>query len=112
MMAAGQHDMTKIVGTKGKISVNVNLIINLVELSEPIGIRHEIPPHYYSRFKQAFVVKANEFTKYCLDDKPLLFKLVGTVQAVKIGCTLQESLRTEKKLWFNKIGRRVEHMQL
>lgn len=112
MMAAGQHDMTEVVGTEGKISVNANPIKNLVELSEPTGIRREIPPHYYGRFEQAFVVEANEFTECCLDDKPLPFKLAGAVQAVKIGCALQESLRTGKKLWFDETGRRVEHAQL
>lgn len=112
MMAAGQHDMTEIVGTEGKISVNVNPIMNLVELSEPTGIRREIPPHYYGRFEQAFVVEANEFTECCLDDKPLPFEFAGAVQAVKIGCALQESLRTGKKLWFDETGRRVEHAQL
>lgn len=112
MMAAGQHDMTEVVGTEGKISVNANPIANLVELSEPTGIRREIPPHYYGRFEQAFVVEANEFTECCLDDKPLPFKLAGAVQAVKIGCALQESLRTGKKLWFDETGRRVEHAQL
>lgn len=112
MMAAGQHDMTEVVGTEGKISVNANPIANLVELSEPTGIRREIPQHYYGRFEQAFVVEANEFTECCLDDKPLPFKLAGAVQAVKIGCALQESLRTGKKLWFDETGRRVEHAQL
>ena len=112
MMAAGQHDMTEIVGTEGKISVNTNPIMNLVEMSEPTGIRREIPPHYYGRFEQAFVVEANEFTECCLDDKPLPFEFAGAVQAVKIGCALQESLRTGKKLWFDETGRRVEHAQL
>jgi myo-inositol 2-dehydrogenase/D-chiro-inositol 1-dehydrogenase len=112
MMAAGQHDMTEVVGTEGKISVNANPIANLVELSEPTGIRREIPQHYYGRFEQAFVVEANEFTECCLDDKPLPFKLAGAVQAVKIGCALQESLRTGMKLWFDETGRRVEHAQL
>lgn len=92
MMAAGQHDMSEIIGTDGKLTINANPITNFVEMSESTGIRREIPPHYYGRFEQAFVTEANEFTAACLDDLKLPFKLTGAVQAVKIGCALQESL--------------------
>jgi len=112
MMAAGQHDMTEIIGTKGKITVNANPMTNLVEMSESSGIRREIPPHYYGRFEQAFVTEANEFTECCLDGKELPFKLSGAVDAVRIGCALQESLRSGKKIWFDEAGRRVEQAQL
>lgn len=107
MMAAGQHDMTTIVGTKKQLSVNANPMTNLLEVSEDTGIRREIPPHYYGRFEQAFVVEANEFTACVLDDKPVPVKLEGSVQAVRIGCALQESLRTGRKIWFDEAGNRV-----
>ncbi|KAK5012544.1 hypothetical protein LTR16_002507, partial [Cryomyces antarcticus] len=94
MMAAGQHDMTEIIGTEGKLSINANPIGTLVEMSEPTGIRREIPPHCYGRFEQAFVTEATEFTAACLDDSKLPFKLTSAVQAVKIGCALQESLNS------------------
>jgi len=45
MMAADQHGTTEIIGTIGKITVNTNPMTNLVEMSEPTGIRREIPPH-------------------------------------------------------------------
>jgi myo-inositol 2-dehydrogenase/D-chiro-inositol 1-dehydrogenase len=112
MMAAGQHDMTEIIGTKGKITVNANPLTNLVEMSEATGIRREIPPHYYGRFEEAFVTEANEFTECCLDGKRLPFRLQGAVEAVRIGCALQESLRTGRKIWFDETGRRVEQAQL
>ena len=108
MMAAGQHDMTEIIGTDGKLVVNGTPQTNLVEMHEPSGVRREIPPHYYGRFSEAFVTESNEFTESCLDDKPLPFKLTGAVQAVKIGCALQESLRSGKKIEFDEIGNRVE----
>jgi myo-inositol 2-dehydrogenase/D-chiro-inositol 1-dehydrogenase len=112
MMAAGQHDMTEIIGTKGKLTVNANPLTNLLEMSEPSGIRREIPPNYYGRFEQAFVTEANEFTECCLENKKLPFKLSTAVDAVKIGCALQESLRTEKKICFDETGRRTEYARL
>ena len=108
MMAAGQHDMTEVIGTEGKLVVNGAPQANLVELHEATGIRREIPPHYYGRFGEAFVTEANEFTECILDDKPLPFKLTGAVQAVKIGCALQESLRNGKKIEFDEIGNRIQ----
>lgn len=83
-----------------------------VELHEPSGVRREIPPHYYGRFSEAFVTESNEFTECCLDDKPLPFKLTGAVQAVKIGCALQESLRSGQKIEFDELGYRIEKARL
>jgi myo-inositol 2-dehydrogenase/D-chiro-inositol 1-dehydrogenase len=108
MMAAGQHDMTEIVGTEGKLAVNANPVGSLVEMYEPQGVRREIPQDYYGRFENAFVTEANEFTAACLDNNKLPFKLTGAVQAVKIGCALQESLNTGKKIYFDETGRRIE----
>ena len=112
MMAAGQHDMTEIIGTEGKLVVNGTPQTNLVEMHEASGVRREIPPHYYGRFAEAFVTESNEFTECCLDNKPLPFKLTGAVQAVKVGCALQESLRSGKKIEFDEIGNRVEKARL
>ncbi|KAK8200523.1 hypothetical protein HDK77DRAFT_230578 [Phyllosticta capitalensis] len=112
MMAAGQHDMSEIIGTAGKLSVNANPQGTLVEMHEPNGVRREIPQHYYGRFEHAFVTEANEFTAACLDNTKLPFKLSGAVQAVKIGCALQESLNSGKKIWFDETGRRIEKANL
>jgi myo-inositol 2-dehydrogenase/D-chiro-inositol 1-dehydrogenase len=112
MMAAGQDDATEIIGTEGKLQVNAQPIANLVNIYEAGGVRREIPPHYYGRFEQAFVTESNEFTACCLDNTPLPMKLSGAVQAVKIGCALQEALVTGKKIWFDEVGRRTEKAQL
>ncbi|KAI0097577.1 hypothetical protein GGR51DRAFT_540781 [Nemania sp. FL0031] len=108
MMAAGQHDMTEIIGTDGKLAVNANPQGSLVEMYESQGVRREIPSDYYGRFEHAFVTEANEFTAACLDDMPLPFKLSGAVQAVRIGCALQESLNSGQKIFFDEAGQRVE----
>ncbi|CAK7221603.1 hypothetical protein SEUCBS140593_004622 [Sporothrix eucalyptigena] len=107
MMASGQHDMTEIIGTEGKISVNQNPVGHLVDVWESSGIRREIPQDYYGRFELAFVAEANEFTEACLDDKPLKSRLQGAVQALAISVALQESLRSGKKIYYDETGRRL-----
>jgi myo-inositol 2-dehydrogenase/D-chiro-inositol 1-dehydrogenase len=112
MMAAGQEDSTEIIGTEGKLSVNTHPAMNLVNIYEPNGIRREIPQHYYDRFEEAFVTEAKDFTTSCLDDTSVPLKLDGAVQAVRIGCALQESLISGKKILFDKDGKKVERASL
>ncbi|TDZ14244.1 scyllo-inositol 2-dehydrogenase [Colletotrichum orbiculare MAFF 240422] len=112
MMAAGQEDTTEIFGTRGKVAVNTQPQLNLVNLYEPTGIRREIPPDYYGRFREAFITEANEFTACCLNDTEPPMKLVGAVNAVKIGCALQESLITGQKIEFDESGKRIEAARL
>lgn len=112
MMAAGQHDMTEVIGTEGKLAINANPVGNLVEMHEATGVRRQIPGDYYGRFEHAFVTEANEFTSSVLDNNKLPFKLTGAVQAVKIGCALQESLNSGKKINFDETGRRIEESKL
>lgn len=107
MMAAGQEDSTEITGTEGKLAINTVPQSNLVNIFESTGIRREIPPDYYARFREAFIVEANEFTACCLDNTPVPQRLEGAVNAVKIGCALQESLITGQKIDFDEIGRRM-----
>ncbi len=111
MMAAGQHDMTDIIGTQGKIVVNGSPQTNLVEMHEASGVRRELPSDYYGRFGEAFVTEANEFTECCLDNKPLPMKLSDAVKAVSIGCALQESLRSGEKIHFDEVGNRINSEQ-
>ena len=112
MMAAGQHDRTEIIGTEGKLTVYANPQGALVDIYETNGIRRGIPQHYYGRFEHAFVTEANEFIVSCLGNLPVPLKLSGAVQAVKIGCTLQEAFNEGTKIWFDETGRRVERAQL
>lgn len=107
-MAAGQEDATEIIGTHGKLTVNARPAANLVAVHDSTGIRHEIPPDYYARFRDAFVTEANEFTACCLDDTEPPVRLEGAVEALKIACALQESLVTGRKIDFDEAGRRVK----
>ncbi|KAH6997461.1 hypothetical protein EDB80DRAFT_781252 [Ilyonectria destructans] len=108
MMAGGVHDMTEIIGTKGKVAVNTNPSSSLVEVHESNGIRRELPQDYYARFEYAFVAMTNEFTAACLDNTELPFKLSGAVKALTIGSALQESMKSGKKINFDETGRRID----
>lgn len=108
MMAAGQEDSTEIIGTEGKLAINTQPQQNLVNVYEANGIRKEIPQTYYDRFEHAFVTESNEFTACCLDNTKLPLKLSAAVQAVTIGCALQEALITGKRIFFDETGRRTE----
>lgn len=112
MMAAGQEDCTEIFGTNGKVAINTQPQLNLVNLYEPTGIRREIPSDYYGRFREAFITEANEFTASCLDNTAPPLRLDAAVRAVTIGCALQESLISGKKIEFEESGKRVEASKL
>ncbi|KAF2834170.1 hypothetical protein M501DRAFT_1009812 [Patellaria atrata CBS 101060] len=112
LMAAGQHDTTEIIETEGKLTVNDRPASSLVEMHEASGVGRGISQHYYGRFEQAFVTEANEFAAACLDNTGLPLKLSGAVQAIKIGCALQESLRSGKKISFDETGNIIEEAKL
>ncbi|UNI15410.1 hypothetical protein JDV02_001945 [Purpureocillium takamizusanense] len=112
MMAHGQEDTTEIIGTEGKLSVNGNPQINLVNHFHAGGITREVPHDYYGRFEMAFVQESNEFTEACLDNKPLPMKLSNAVKAVEIGAALQEALVHGKQIRFDETGRRLEGSKL
>ena len=107
MMAAGQEDCTEVTGPLGKLAVNTQPAENMLSIHDSTGIRREVPAHYYGRYKDAFVTEANEFTAHCLDNTELPMKLESAVTAVSIGCALQESLITGKKIDFDEYGRRL-----
>ncbi|OKL57346.1 hypothetical protein UA08_07646 [Talaromyces atroroseus] len=112
MMAAGQEDSTEIIGTKGKLTVNTQPAMNLVNIYESSGVRRELPQHYFDRFREAFVTEAREFTDSCLDDTPVPLRLEDAVQAIRIGHALQEALIGEKKIFFDQTGKRIEKAAL
>lgn len=108
MNAPGQHDTTEIIGTKGKLTVNANPANDALESHSATGIHREIQQTYYDRFEHAFVEEARQFTDAVLDDKVVPVDLESSVAAVKIGVALQESLRSGRKIFFDRQGNRVE----
>ena len=108
MNAPGQHDMTEIIGTKGKLAVNSNPTSFLLESHLSTGVHRDIPQNYYERFEQAFVEEARQFTDAVLENKTMPIDLTSSYEAVKIGVALQDSLRNGKKIWFDKEGKRQD----
>jgi myo-inositol 2-dehydrogenase/D-chiro-inositol 1-dehydrogenase len=108
MNPPGQHDMTEIIGTTGKLSVNANPMTNLLEAHRSDGIHRDVPQNYYERFEQAFVEEARQFTDAVLENKEVPIDLTSSFEAVRIGVALQESLRSGKKIWFDREGNRVD----
>lgn len=104
MMAAGQEDATEIIGTKGKLTVNMVPTENHVRIYQPGGIRHELPQNYWGRFRAAFTTEAIEFTDSVLNDTPVPVKLESAVTAVRIGAALQKSMITGEKIVFDESG--------
>jgi myo-inositol 2-dehydrogenase/D-chiro-inositol 1-dehydrogenase len=112
MMAAGQEDTTEIIGTKGKLSVNLIPVENHVRIYEQGGIRHELPQNYWGRFQAAFTREAVEFTDCVLDDKPVPIELTSAVTAVRIGAALQHSMITGNKIFFDENGNEATRASL
>ncbi|KAF2711968.1 NAD(P)-binding protein [Pleomassaria siparia CBS 279.74] len=108
MNPPGQHDMTEIIGTTGKLSVNANPTTGLLESHLATGIHRDIPQNYYERFENAFVEEARQFTDAVLEGKTVPIDLESSMEAVRIGVALQESLRSGKKIWFGREGNQVE----
>jgi myo-inositol 2-dehydrogenase/D-chiro-inositol 1-dehydrogenase len=109
--APGQHDMTEIIGTHGKLTVNANPTTNLLESHLSTGIQRDIPQNYYERFEHAFVTEANEFTEAVLENKTVPIDIQSSYEAVRIGVALQESLRSEKKIFFDRNGNQIDESQ-
>ncbi|KAH7090797.1 hypothetical protein FB567DRAFT_300042 [Paraphoma chrysanthemicola] len=108
MNPPGQHDMTEIIGTKGKLSVNANPTVGLLESHLSTGIHRDIPQNYYERFEHAFVEEARQFTDAVLENKEVPIDLTSSMEAVRIGVALQDSLRSGKKIFFGRDGKRVD----
>lgn len=114
MMAHGQEDVTEVIGTLGKVSVNLNPQDSLVNLYHEGGVTRGVPRDYYGRFEGAFVREANEFTRACLEGGEVrgASELRNAVTAVQIGAWLQEAMRTGRQICFDEEGRRVERAGL
>jgi myo-inositol 2-dehydrogenase/D-chiro-inositol 1-dehydrogenase len=108
MNPPGQHDMTEIIGTKGKLSVNANPTTGLLESHLSTGIHRDIPQNYYERFEHAFVEEARQFTDAVLENKDVPVDLTSSMEAVKIGVALQDSLKSGRKITFGKDGKMVD----
>ncbi|KAJ5726127.1 uncharacterized protein N7483_007484 [Penicillium malachiteum] len=100
MMAAGQEDTTELICERGSVRINMQPRKNHVEFHDSQGSRRQFPQHYYEQFREAFATEAREFTKCCLDNKPVPISLKSSAKAVAIGQALQRSLISGEKIVF------------
>jgi len=65
-----------------------------------------MPGNYYSRFENAFIKVANEFTAFCVDGTRLPLSLKVAVQAVAMGiaCSRRVWLAEKGSGWIRKGG--------
>ncbi|KAJ5651663.1 hypothetical protein N7507_009089 [Penicillium longicatenatum] len=102
------HDVcTEIIGTDGKLMVNVVPQQNNVVLADELGMRHEVQPEYWQRFQDAFALEANEFVESILKDTPVPVKLETGIMVMKIAQALQHALLTGEVVRFNGSGERL-----
>ena len=111
-MAHGHDVATEIVGTNGKVMVNVHPRSNFVQVAGQNGISNGVQPEYWQRFEDAFATEANEFVDCVLDDTPVPLKLEQGLKVMKIGYALQEALLTGNTVKFNEEGERLEASKL
>jgi myo-inositol 2-dehydrogenase / D-chiro-inositol 1-dehydrogenase len=103
------HDVcTEVVGTKGKVMVNLVPRLDNVTVAQKIGISHKVQPEYWERFEDAFATEANEFIASIVNNTPVPLKLELGLMSLKIGWALQEALLTGERIRFNEKGEQLD----
>ncbi|KIX10434.1 uncharacterized protein Z518_01516 [Rhinocladiella mackenziei CBS 650.93] len=101
--AHGYDNATEIFGTAGKISVNMTPRRNRVELCDGDGlVKVEPTPGWYDRYSAAFVAEAISWVNAILDEEPMPVPLRDCLTSLIIAQALQESLKTGRKVTFDK----------
>lgn len=107
-MAHGHDVATEVVGTDGKLMVNVHPRSNNVQVAGKAGITNEVQPEYWERFEDAFATEAIEFCEAVLEDKPVPVALELGLKSLEIGWALQDALLTGRVQHFDEQGKRIK----
>ncbi|CAG7935883.1 unnamed protein product [Penicillium olsonii] len=102
--AHGYDNCTEVVGTQGKISINLVPRRDRLQLSSSSGISEEAIPNWSDRYCEAFVGELNEFTRVILEDQEVPLRLESAYMGLQIALALQESLRDGTKIDFDEGG--------
>ena len=103
----GYDNAAEIMGTGGKLSINMTPRKNRVELCDGDGyIKEEATPEWYDRYSEAFVTEVNVWTDALLNGKPMPIPLRSALTSLDVATALQESLRTGSKIEFTPEGLR------
>lgn len=105
--AHGWDNCTEIIGTEGKISVNLIPTHNRVQISSCAGLMQDMTPSWLDRYKESFARELEVFAGAILDGRDLPLSLSSAYTGLRIATGLQESLRTGQKLEFNEEGNRI-----
>ncbi|KAK3720646.1 hypothetical protein LTR37_003695 [Vermiconidia calcicola] len=87
------HDVSsEVIGTEGKITVNLVPRANTVVHYSNRGINHEVEEEYWQRFEHAFAAEAQEFVESILKDTPVPLPLKAGMKVMQIARGLQDAL--------------------
>lgn len=86
---------TEIVGTEGKIEVNLIPRANNIVLCDKRGKAHEVQGKYWQRFEHTFATEAQEFVDSVLKDTPVPLPLKKGMRVMEIARGLQSALWSE-----------------
>lgn len=107
-MAHGHDVATEVIGTGGKLMINVHPRSNNVMIATGPGITNEVQPEYWERFEDAFALEANEFCESVLHDKPVPLPLELGLMVMEIGRALQDALLSGEQICFTEEGKRMQ----
>ncbi|KAL4927541.1 uncharacterized protein BDV17DRAFT_299160 [Aspergillus undulatus] len=102
----GYDNCTEIVGSEGKIGINLVPTLNKVRVSGVGGIVQEAFPSWIDQYQEAFVTEMDVFTEVILEGRELPMRLEAALTGLKIAEALQESLVSGKKIEFDANGER------
>ena len=87
------HDVsTEIIGTEGKVTVNLVPRADNVVVSDKRGMSHEVQEEYWQRFEHAFATEAEEFIECILKGGPVPLPLGVGLKVMQIARALQSAL--------------------
>lgn len=106
-MAHGHDVASEIIGTKGKLMINIVPRSDRVETADVYGVRSDSTPTYWERFQDAFTTECSEFCEAIVKNKPVPLALKNSITAGHIAAALQRSYREHRVVTFDKDGREI-----
>lgn len=103
----GRDVSTEVIGTEGKITVNLVPRANNVVLYDKRGISHQVQEEYWQRFEDAFATEANEFVDCILLDTAVPVPLNAGIKVMQIARALQDALWSGEVSRWNEKGELV-----
>ncbi len=91
-MAHGHESATEVVGTKGRLVIGRDGLLNRVEVADEHGIRVETTPTFWERFEDAFLRETIHFVDCVRHDRPPGLTLHDATEATRIAIAMRTSL--------------------